>query len=86
MKWLNYLWMFKNAFLCYFYLFFILLGAIKISDILPRRTQVKDKNTRSSVSQSVSYNVIRIDSWTMVHWIWPTFSVQTYDPSIIQNL
>ena len=27
-------------------------------DILPRRTRVKDKNTRSSVSQSVSCNVL----------------------------
>ena len=28
----------------------------------------------------------RIDPWTVVHWIWPAFSVQTYDPSIIQSL
>ena len=34
-----------------------LLGSMKISDILPRRIRVKDKNARSSVSQSVSYNV-----------------------------
>ena len=35
--------------------FYFLLGAMKISDILPRRTRVKDKNTGSSVSQSMSY-------------------------------
>ena len=29
---------------------------------------------------------IRIDPWTMVQWIWPAFSVQTYDPSIFQSL
>ena len=38
--------------------FYFLLSAMKISDILPRRTRVKDKNTRSSVSQSMSYNVL----------------------------
>ena len=38
--------------------FYFLLGAMKISDILPRKTRVKDKNTRSSVSQSMSYNVL----------------------------
>ena len=38
--------------------FFNLLGAMKISDILARRTRVKDKNNRSSVSQSMSYNVL----------------------------
>ena len=33
-------------------IYFFLLRAMKIADILPRRTRVNDKNTRSSVSQS----------------------------------
>ena len=47
----------------FIFIFFFLLGTIKFSDILPRRTRVKDKNTRSSVSQSVSYNVLHVCAW-----------------------
>ena len=48
----------QESVLILFLSIFFLLGAMKISDILPRRTRVKDKNTTPSVSQSVSYNVL----------------------------
>ena len=48
----------QEGVLILFLSFYFLLGAMKISDIFSRRTRVKDKNTRFSVSQSMSYNVL----------------------------
>ena len=63
---------------------FFLLGAIKNSDILPRRTRIKDKKTRSFVSQrcrTMYYMYrLRIDPWTMMQWIWnlSNTTIQSY--------
>ena len=42
--------------------FYFLLGAMKISDILPRRNLVKDKNTRSfRIPKHVVQCIMRIE-------------------------